>query len=158
MNPWLITWEQSRKNIRNPIAAILHNTTSVREVCQMMAFLHANHVALGNDRLYLSEQVKFAQRKYRCNLRVGQFNRIFSQESPLLFARHVYNLRSSVKGDGYEILTWEEGIYPEVKQDTTDLEIARHFNRKKRRPRTRVQMVFDTETMRITMGDELVDP
>lgn len=158
MNPWLITWEQSRKSIRNPIAAILHNTTSVGRVSQIMTFLHANHVALGNDRLYLSEQVKFGQRKDRCNVRVSQFNRIFSQESPLLFARHVYDLRSSVKGDGYEILTWEDGIYPEVNQDTTDMEIARHFYRKKRRPRKRVRMVFDTETMRITMDEELVDP
>jgi len=75
----------------------------------------------------------------------------------MLFARHVFDLRQTEDEDGYEILTWEEGIYPQITEALSPEELAKHFNRKKRRPRKRRLMTFSAKTMSIVMGKELID-
>ena len=157
MNPWLITWETHTNRVRNPVAAILHNTTSEESVCDMMRLLYANFLAAAGDRLSPSEQVRFAKRQYLCKPRRAQFGRLFSDDKPVLFARHVFAMRQSKDKEGYEMLTWEEGIYPQIAQDTRPEEIAKHFNRKMRRPRKRRQMTFYARTMAIVMGAEIND-
>jgi len=76
----------------------------------------------------------------------------------MLFARHVYDMRLTADKDGFQTLTWEEGIFPEITSDTRRNELAKHFNRKKRRPRKRRLMTFSAKTRAIVMGAEIYDP
>jgi hypothetical protein len=158
MNPWLITWETQRKETPNPIAAILHNTTSVATVGKTMELLYTNFVSKGKKCVFPSAWVQFATRRTGFGTRLGQFKRIISNTNPMLYARVVFNLKLLKDEEGWEVIEWEEGVYPKLTKENHSPEyVAKFFNRKKRRPKRRHPMMFHAKTLEMHRGPEIVD-
>jgi hypothetical protein len=147
MNPWLVTWEamgdRLEMTIKNKIAAILPNQTSEKEVEKILYLLDANYSACSrlSDRIYVSEQVRFAKREYPNKALRLSWRLISCGGNPFLLARQVFNLTVS-EDEGYQVLGWEETIYPQLAPDQDLVEAQRPFKRKR--------MMYSTRTNKIS--------
>jgi hypothetical protein len=154
MNPWLITWESMSKRasqgILNRIAAILPCQTSEREIKKILYLLLANHWAASGkpESVYVSEQVRFAKRDYPHKAQRHLFPEISCGGNPFLFARPVYDLTIEKDEEGFEVLRWQQLIYPYPPRGVSASDWVDEIERK--RPFKRRRKVFNTKTNTIT--------
>jgi hypothetical protein len=141
MNAWLIIWhplsERIKQTIKSRIAAILPSRTGEDQIQKVLQLLYANYSACSglSDDIYVSEQVRFAKRDYPAKaIRPGRFPILTCGGNPLLRARQVFNLSVSKDEEGYQVLRWEENVYPTLdpKKDILEqLDAALPFKRKR---------------------------
>jgi hypothetical protein len=154
LNPWLIRWYSTSNAIEgkipNMIAAILPGQTSEKEVGKTMLLLLANYGARSafSKTLYVSEQVRFARRDYPYKVVNHGLGRMTCGHNLFLSAQKVCDLKLTA-ADDYQILTWEENIYPVI-QSEEDFE----EQMAKARPFKRRQFTFDSRTNRIERTDD----
>ena len=153
-----MTWEpigeKQAATIRNRIAAILPKQTSEREVIRTLYLLYANHLACSglSDSLYVSEQLRFAKRDYPYKAQRPLFPEISCGGNPYLFARPVYNLRVEEDKEGFQVLRWEQPIYPYPPRGASVSDWSDEIQR--RRPFKLRRMVFCAKNNMIAIEPE----
>jgi hypothetical protein len=155
MSPWLVTWkamsERTERTIKNRIAAILPNRIGTKEIKRTLQLIYANYLACSglSDRIYISDQLRYA--KYDCPYKATHiiYPQITCGADPYLRARHAFDLTIEEDEDGYEVVRWEENVYPALdpKRETGE-QIEEHLPFKRRR------MMYSTRTNAITRQDD----
>jgi hypothetical protein len=150
MNPWLITWEpmgeREERTIKNRIAAILPNRTGEGNVIRAMYLLYANYSACSglSDYIYVSEQLRFARWQFPYKAVRYLFPEIHLGGNPFLYARPVRNLKIVEDEDGYQVVRWEEIIFPTIdtsKNVDEQVRAARPFKRRRMAYLTRTNTI-----------------
>ena len=115
MNAWIVTWhclhEWHRKGVGNLIAAVLPGRTRPADVAKLVGLLYANYIATSSlpEKLYVSEQVRFARKKQLYKPQCNGFGFITCHHNPypILLGRRAFDLKEH-EIQGHEMLTWEE--------------------------------------------------